>query len=246
MKKLTTTIIIIVPLILAIFLVTKSKPQKDIVKETEVRGTEEAVDPLCNSLASNNPEGIEREVTCTFVLNGSLNINRQFEFVGHTIKISDPKTKELLQTIEVNEILGVGYGGPAFHIHDDINFDGYKDLWIRDGLGVLDNTPVTYWVYNPELQKFEMDKKLQTVSNPIFDATRKEITTSSRCCAGLSWGKETYSFIDGQYVITNKFYHDYDPADPNYATETEYKLVDGKMQVVSEKRVQIDTNRNNL
>ncbi len=134
----------------------------------------------------------------------------------------------------------IGYAAPIFEVHDDINFDGYKDIWLRTGTGVLDNIPSTYWIYDPATGKFQPDPVLQDVSNPVFHPVKKEITTSSRCCSGTSWSNETYSFIDGKYVLTYTLSHEPDESDGNYAVDTETRLTNGTMTEISRKRVKTE------
>ncbi len=242
MKKPLVLILIICTLVVVIFAIVRYQyAEKVAVKVDEEIIT--TTDPLCDSLTSNRPKGIEHEVACTLTIHEASGLTRRFEFTGNLIKVYESNNIDLVQTIELNKILSVGYGGPIFHIHDDINFDGYKDIWIRDGLGILDNTPSTYWVYNQTTGRFEPDPVLQSVSNPVFDPVKKEVTTSSRCCAGLSWNRGTYSFVNGKYILTYTFSHDYDYDDSNYAVEVETRLVNGRMEEVSRKRV-VNTMRN--
>ncbi len=169
--------------------------------------------------------------TCQFIISKKLPaITFAFEESKVTINNVTKKTQSITVGPEV------GYN--TLVALQDINFDGYNDLLIRNGIGTLDNTPSTYWLYNVVRDSFEPYPPLSDISNPEFDPHAKTITSTSRCCAGLSYSTKTYSFINNAYILTEDFSHEYDPADENSAIETRRKLIDGTMTVVSEERVQ--------
>lgn len=62
------------------------------------------------------------------------------------------------------------------NLHDDINFDGYKDMLFR----VLSPRAAeyTYYVFNPKTNLFEENELLSFIFSPTFDSVRKTITTT--------------------------------------------------------------------
>ncbi|MCC2630830.1 MAG: nitrite reductase, partial [Candidatus Paceibacter sp.] len=135
--------------------------------------------------------------------NTLLNNNSSFTFEQTAQGLLVKNGNELVQTIPLNEVFM--YSGKPdrqlFYVDQDINFDTFQDLRIIDGIGTLDNIPTTYWIYNPQLKKFEEDPVLNGISNPEFNKDEKIIISHSRCCAGSGWGDETYEFKDNKYIL---------------------------------------------
>ena len=60
------------------------------------------------------------------------------------------------------------------NLHDDINFDGYKDLLVR--VQSPRASQFTYYIYNPSKKIFEADDNLSNIFTPTFDSKDKLIT----------------------------------------------------------------------
>jgi hypothetical protein len=68
------------------------------------------------------------------------------------------------------------YDEYSVNLHDDINFDGYRDLLLR----VLSPRAAqfSYYIYNPMTNKFEVDEVLSDIFSPIFDPIHKTISAT--------------------------------------------------------------------
>lgn len=131
--------------------------------------------------------------------------DQQFELEVHD------GSGNLVQKIPVGEINnvaaavtinGVNVNGDFINFANDINFDGYKDLRVLKFLAAS-NIIYDYWLFNPSAKKFERDPILTDVSNPIFDNSKK--TISSYNASGFdhaNWTFFKYEFINGAYQKT--------------------------------------------
>lgn len=142
------------------------------------------------------------------------------------IRIEEPISGKRIQTIPREE--GIFY--LTLHLEEDIDFDGYLDLRVGEGQGVLDNVGASYWTYDTVTGGFKKHPVLSELSNPEFDPVNREVTTQSRCCAGGGVSRSTYSFLDGEYVLTYEFEHT-ESGGEEYDTpiDTERRLINGEM-----------------
>ncbi len=89
------------------------------------------------------------------------------------LEISDSKNKTK-QTIPL--AYAWSYNIDTINLHDDINFDGYKDMLFR----VLSPRAAeyTYYTFNPETNLFEANEALSFIFSPNFDPVKKTITVT--------------------------------------------------------------------
>jgi hypothetical protein len=66
----------------------------------------------------------------------------------------------------------------------DANFDGYPDIWVIQGLGMV-NTSYSLELFDPRTQSFVPMPEFEQLSSPRVDARSRRITTFDRggCCA---------------------------------------------------------------
>jgi hypothetical protein len=66
----------------------------------------------------------------------------------------------------------------------DANFDGYPDLWVIQGLGMV-NTSYSLELFDPRTQTFVPMPEFEPLSNPRVDTRNRRITTFDRggCCS---------------------------------------------------------------
>jgi hypothetical protein len=79
-----------------------------------------------------------------------------------------------------------------FHT-DDINFDGFQDLYLMTDWGATGNQNGCIWLYNPAIEMFEYSKALSALSRYWLDPASKTIRTFER--AGMA----------GQIYTANKY-----------------------------------------
>jgi hypothetical protein len=63
---------------------------------------------------------------------------------------------------------------------DDINFDGYQDLYLMTNWGATGNQNGCMWLYNPVTEKFEYSKAFSALSRYWLDPASKTIRTFER------------------------------------------------------------------
>lgn len=142
------------------------------------------------------------------------------------IRLEEPGTGKRIQAIPREP----GVFNYALTLESDIDFDGYLDLEVGEGIGALDNVISSYWTFDRITGGFTKHPIFDGMSNLSFDATNKEVTTSSRCCAGGGFSRSVYTYLDGEYVLTYEFEHT-ESGGENFDTpmDTERKRVNGEM-----------------
>jgi len=48
---------------------------------------------------------------------------------------------------------------------DDYNFDGYKDIYLKDGCAILDNCSGNVFLYNPETGKYKLEDEFKDLTS---------------------------------------------------------------------------------
>lgn len=109
----------------------------------------------------------------------------------------------------------------------DVNFDGYKDVIILNNFaGAHGNTWYDCWLWDAETSSFVFSDSFAKICNPSLDREKQCIYSTGGSGAAF-WGGRIYKFIDGEFVVTNDLYTDW-----NGLVETELK--DGTMVKVRE------------
>jgi len=109
----------------------------------------------------------------------------------------------------------------------DVNFDGYKDVIILNMFGgAHGNTWYDCWLWDAETSSFAESESFAEICNPALDPEKKCIYSTGGSGAAF-WGGSIYKFIDGEFVVTNDLYTDWDGL-------VEKALINGKMEIVRE------------
>lgn len=80
-----------------------------------------------------------------------------------------------MKKIQVVETPNAAWGEVS--LHDDVNFDGYKDILGR--IWSPRASQYSYYVFNPENGKFEEDEVLSSIFSPTLDMEKKVITATA-------------------------------------------------------------------
>ncbi len=103
------------------------------------------------------------------------------------------------QTLDVHKMTPVPKGDDFFIGADDINFDGYRDLFFATSRGVA-NTYADYWLFDPAKGEFTY-----LGNTPVFkvDAEKHELSTYERGGdGGMIYTARRYAFENGTLVVT--------------------------------------------
>lgn len=90
-------------------------------------------------------------------------------FSAYGIHVIAPNGEEQMLD-QFDSILPEGSEPDALYV-EDINFDGYSDLRIMKYLPGGANVPYNFWLYNPQLNKFEEAKAFEVVLSPQVDSS---------------------------------------------------------------------------
>ena len=122
--------------------------------------------------------------------------------------------------------------------NNDINFDGYKDLQVLVDIPGSNPGKFDFYTYNPSTERFDKDPTLRFLSGPNFDPATKTITThQSGGCAGAYNTRDTYSFINGKYILTQTKQSNCCAVDGEYGRGNNVvvnELINGKMQMTTQ------------
>ena len=80
---------------------------------------------------------------------------------------------------QFDSLLPEGSEPDALYV-EDINFDGYSDLRIMKYLPGGANVPYNFWVYNPQLSRFEEARAFEVVLSPQVDNSSKLLISRQR------------------------------------------------------------------
>ena len=91
--------------------------------------------------------------------------------------------------------------GDWFHT-DDINFDGYQDVYLMTSYGITGNHYGCIWLYNPATGKFDFSKEFSQLSRYWLDPATKTIRTFNRGgMVGLVYVANQYHVEGNQPVL---------------------------------------------
>ena len=107
----------------------------------------------------------------------------------------------------------------------DVNFDGYKDVIILNNFfGAHANTWYDCWLWDANSSSYVFSESFTEICNPALDRDNKCIYSSGGSSAAY-WGGKIYKFINGEFILTNELYTDWDGL-------VESKLMNDKMEIV--------------
>jgi hypothetical protein len=100
--------------------------------------------------------------------------------------------------------------GDWFHT-DDINFDGYQDIYLMTNWGATGNHFGCIWLYNPTTGTFDYSKGFSQLSSYWLDSTSKSIRTFDKGgMAGLVYTAKQYKVESDQPVLIWSEQQDWD------------------------------------
>jgi len=100
------------------------------------------------------------------------------------------------------------YPGAYWFHPDDLNFDGYQDIYTMIGSGSGGEWGCI-WLYNPAAGKFDYSEKFSRLANYALDPITKTIGSSWRGGAE-TWSVEKYKVENNEPVPILSVYRDYD------------------------------------
>ncbi len=117
---------------------------------------------------------------------------------------------------------------------EDVNFDGYKDIRLMEGLMAGPDVPYIYWLFEPQQKSFVYSEAFSELTSPVIDAQKKQITVPWRDGA-MGTGESIYTVEKDKPVLIReetRYYQD----NGSYKL-TVKELKNGEMQVVDEQTV---------
>lgn len=149
-------------------------------------------------------------------------------FVVTSIHVLDKNSSDTLQAIEVENNMIFYYENAikdAFILEDE-NFDGYTDIRIVKKEYANGEKDFYHWLYSPITHRFIANKDLENLTEPIFDAKTKIITSYSY---SNNHSQEThYQFINEELMLIKQI--DIEQYE-NYKEEKIKELINGKWWV---------------
>lgn len=131
---------------------------------------------------------------------------------GHLTKIVIKKSNEIYQILDsLNLTILCNDKKERIFNFDDINFDNYKDFYIR----VKNNKPYSeninfyfnYWIFNEKNNKYEASTLLNDIPNPYFEKKTKQIYSHidlGGCSQGSSEQDNIYSYSNDKVILVEQ------------------------------------------
>ncbi|WP_395065564.1 XAC2610-related protein [Flavobacterium sp.] len=141
-----------------------------------------------------------------------------------SIKIENKFDKKI-QKIKFKKDYFLSSWQADFWLEDDVNFDGFKDLKIINYNGLY-NTQYSFWIYKNKDHIYKHAFALDSIYNPGFDATKKEIYSEWRV-ALESFHYETYFWKNNKLILKEERIEDLTNNSDSIHVFTK-KLVGGK------------------
>jgi hypothetical protein len=147
----------------------------------------------------------------------------------YKIKIYKANKGKLIQTLDENDFeLAV-----QFDI-GDYNFDGYKDIYLKDGCAISDNCTGHVFLYKPSTGKYKLAKEFDDLITIRISKTKKRIYSLNRSQAGASWQFDVYKYINNKLTLIISYSHS-PGADGKYYYGKDIRMSNGKMKTVINK-----------
>jgi hypothetical protein len=103
--------------------------------------------------------------------------------------------------------------GAEFFIAEDVNFDGYKDIFLETGHGATGNESGCVWLFSPVTGSFDYSKDLSGLDRFWLDPSTKTILTYERGgMLGLVYGAGIYAVLGDRPVLIRSEFQDWDDA----------------------------------
>jgi len=177
MKKNTKIVIGVILIMLVVIILTSILNRESVVVDEIIPAPQMQLEVIENTVYLQNFDGLTYD---------TLSISEEF---GEILSANNTSVS--------SEVLNL----QKFIITNDVNFDGTNDVGVLDGIGYGGvNMFYDYFIVNPETKEFEELESLPYVSNFIFTAEERKITSTYR--SGESWYADEYTFVNGRYINT--------------------------------------------
>ena len=115
----------------------------------------------------------------------------------HDVQVFRGRSSEPLQSLADCEWLGMEapYRGSDWFRVEDMNFDGYPDIFVLTSWGATGNEGGCVWLFNPNKGRFEFSKEFSELGTYTVDPATKTITTRGHAGVG--------AIIAAKYIVEN-------------------------------------------
>ena len=101
--------------------------------------------------------------------------------------------------------------GAEFFTAEDVNFDGYKDIFLETGQGATGNESGCVWLFNPVTGSFDYSKEFSGLDRFWLDSSTKRILTYERGgMLGFVYGAGIYAVLGNRPVLIRSESQDWD------------------------------------
>lgn len=155
------------------------------------------------------------------------------------IAIVDKATGQLRQRIRPEENDQDCQQRGSTLVIEDMNFDGYNDLRIRQLMPAAPNIPYYVWLYDPQTRLFTHNAALEEITSPVVDRVQQRIRSAWRanCC---EYGEDTYGYLNGQLTLLQQTETTLAPNRSNRTINTVKQRVNGKMSLIRQTTARIN------
>jgi hypothetical protein len=106
--------------------------------------------------------------------------------------------------------------GDWFHT-DDVNFDGYRDIYLMTNYGATGNHYGCIWLFNPATGRFDYSKEFSQLSRYWLDPESETIRTFDRAgMAGMVYTANQYKVESNRPVLMWSENQDWDPGKEHF------------------------------
>jgi len=101
--------------------------------------------------------------------------------------------------------------GAEFFTAEDVNFDGYRDIFLEMGYGATGNESGCVWIFNPVTGGFDYSKEFSGLVRFWLDPSTKRILTYERGgMMGFVYGAGIYAVLGSRPVLIRSESQDWD------------------------------------
>jgi len=151
------------------------------------------------------------------------------EYKISKIEIYKSSKRKLIQTIDEND-----FEYAVQFEFGDYNFDGYKDIYLKNSCMMLNNCYGHVFLYNRSTGKYKLAKEFDDLITIRISKTKKRIYSLNRSMAGASWQFDVYKYINNKLTLIIS-YSQSPGADGKYYYGKDIRMSNGKMKTVINK-----------
>lgn len=146
----------------------------------------------------------------------------------HDVQVFRGKSSEPLQSLADCEWLGMEtpYRGSHWFRVEDMNFDGYADVFVLTSWGATGNETGCVWLFNPKSGRFEFSKEFSELGTYTLDPATKTISTRGYSGADTI-AAARYVVENNHPVIVVTVDQDLDPVKQEYHCVVRQRRVPG-------------------